>query len=138
VIANGEIWSVADALRCREVSGCDDLMIGRGMVSDPGLALAIVSPERTPLSWQALQPLIAMFWRLIRAHIEPRARAGRLKQWLNYLRRRYPEAEEAYQSVRTINDPELVWQRLFAGASTAPPLRHTGESSVPLLAEAVA
>jgi tRNA-dihydrouridine synthase C len=131
VIANGEIWTVADALRCREISGCDDLMIGRGIVSDPGLALAIVSPQRAPLAWAALQPLLVLFWQLIRAHIEPRARAGRLKQWLNYLRRRYPEAEAAYQAVRTINDPEQVWQRLFV-----PPLRHAPES--PMRLEAVA
>ena len=41
IVANGEIWTVGDALRCREVTGCDRLMIGRGMVTDPGLALAI-------------------------------------------------------------------------------------------------
>ena len=126
VVANGEIWSVADALRCREVTGCEDLMIGRGMVSDPGLALAIVSPGRAPLGWPALQPLIAQFWQLIRSHIEPRARAGRLKQWLNYLRRRYPEAEEAYMAVRTINDPERVYQLLF-GMVESSRARYAGE-----------
>ena len=41
VVANGEIWSVQDALRCRAVSGCTRLMLGRGMVTDPGLALAL-------------------------------------------------------------------------------------------------
>src|ERR1035437_9021671 len=41
VVANGEIWNVQDALRCRQLSGCDTLMLGRGMVTDPGLALAI-------------------------------------------------------------------------------------------------
>ena len=41
VIANGDIWSVADAARCRKVTGCDALMLGRGMVRRPGLALAI-------------------------------------------------------------------------------------------------
>ena len=39
-------------------------------------------------------------------------RAGRLKQWLNYLRRRHPQAELAYAAVRTINDPTLVAERL--------------------------
>jgi len=117
VVANGEIWSVADALRCREVSGCDDLMLGRGMVSDPGLALAIQAsrpgvPDGSTLSWQELQPLLAEFWQLVAARIEPRARAGRLKQWLNYLRRRYPEAQDAFAAVRTINDPLLVVERL--------------------------
>jgi tRNA-dihydrouridine synthase C len=114
VVANGEIWSVADALRCREQSGCDTLMLGRGQVCDPGLALAIAHPGHAPLAWHALLPLMAEFWQLIQAHIEPKARAGRLKQWLNYLRRRFPQAEEAYASVRTLNDPALVSQRLFS------------------------
>ena len=117
VIANGEIWSVADALRCRERSGCDALMLGRGMVSDPGLALAIRAADRgaaeaPALGWDELQPLLAAFWRLVCGHIEPRARAGRLKQWLNYLRRRHPQAEAAYAAVRPINDPRLVAERL--------------------------
>ncbi len=113
VVANGEIWSREDASRCREVSGCDALMLGRGMVSDPGLALAIARPGHAALSWQALLPFIAEFWHLIRAHIEPRHRAGRLKQWLNYLRRRYPEAAAAYAAVRTVNQPDAVGARLF-------------------------
>ena len=41
VVANGEIWTVEDAQRCRAVSGCDALMLGRGAVADPGLARAI-------------------------------------------------------------------------------------------------
>jgi tRNA-dihydrouridine synthase C len=45
MVANGEIWTLADALRCREVTGCDRLMIGRGMVADPGLALAITQHD---------------------------------------------------------------------------------------------
>lgn len=111
VIANGEIWTVEDARRCREQSGCDDLMLGRGIVSDPGLALAILADSgaqvRTP-TWQDLLPLMQHFWSLIITHIEPRARAGRMKQWLNYLRRTYPEAEEAYQVLRTVTDSRIM------------------------------
>lgn len=124
VIANGEIWNVEDALRCRELSGCDALMLGRGMVTDPGLALAIRHNDRSlprdanrrSVSWQALQPQLAAFWQIVNAHLVPAHRAGRLKQWLNFLRRRYPEAEAAYRAVRTINDPALVSRTLFAEA----------------------
>jgi tRNA-dihydrouridine synthase C len=112
VIANGEIWTVSDAQRCREESNCESLMLGRGMVSDPGLALAIrAADSRRPepaVHWLHLQPFLAEFWSLVCGHIEPRARAGRLKQWLNYLRRRHPQAEQAYAAVRTINDPQRV------------------------------
>jgi tRNA-dihydrouridine synthase len=115
VVANGEIWSVQDALRCREVSGCDQLMLGRGMVADPGLALAIraasagdTSDRNEELSWQALQPLMADFWHIVCAKLERRQQAGRLKQWLNYLRRRHPEAEVAYMALRTVTVPAEI------------------------------
>ena len=136
VIANGEIWTVEDAKLCRERSGCDSLMLGRGMVSDPGLALAICASDLCDsegmtggIGWARLQPLLGDFWRLVGAHIEPRARAGRLKQWLNYLRRRHPEAEEAYMAVRTINDPLLVASRLGLATVAANDTRHLNESA---------
>ncbi len=112
VIANGEIWSVADALRCREVSGCVDLMLGRGMVVDPGLAWALRAHDAgvsaDAVGWSQLRPLITDFWQLVSARVSRKHRAGRLKQWLNFLRRRYPEAEAAYAVLRTVNDPALI------------------------------
>jgi tRNA-dihydrouridine synthase C len=126
VIANGEIWNVADALRARELSGCDALMLGRGMVSDPGLALAIAADGRggqAAVGWLELHPLLVRFWALVCGHIEPRARAGRLKQWLNYLRRRHPEAEALYAAVRTINDPQIVAEMVGLTAAHAVPVR---------------
>ena len=113
VVANGEIWTVADAQRCRDVSGCDTLMLGRGMVADPGLARAIRAtdaglPDSDPVLWADLTEHLAAFWYLVCAELEPRQRAGRLKQWLNLLRRRYPEAESAYQHVRTLIDQSVI------------------------------
>jgi len=112
VVANGEIWTVDDARRCREASGCNMLMIGRGAVRDPGLGLAIkadmANESASVVSWPALLPLIAEFWLIVCSRLDARARAGRLKQWLNFLRRRFPEAEVAYQAIKTINDPVVV------------------------------
>ncbi len=154
VIANGEIWTPDDAERCRRVSGCDGLMLGRGMVVDPGLALAIRAQRRAGetaslavpahatearldargyakasaggphspeaygvapvLAWDDLLPLIAGFWRRVSERVEPRHRAGRLKQWLNLLRRRYPEAQAAYDALRLVNDPAALAATMFA------------------------
>ncbi len=108
VVANGEIWTLADAERCRDVSGCDMLMIGRGAVVDPGLGWAIQGGALTPLTWAQLLPHIADFWLLVCARLDAKSRAGRLKQWLNFLRRRFPEAETAYQLLKTVNDPVVV------------------------------
>lgn len=106
VVANGEIWSRADARRCREATGCDALMIGRGMVTDPGLALAIRGQGGVP--WSQIPPLLAMFWTQVCARVDRRHRAGRLKQWLNHLRKRYPEAQAAFDALRESNDPASV------------------------------
>jgi tRNA-dihydrouridine synthase C len=133
VIANGEIWTVQDAVRCRAESGCSSLMIGRGLVTDPGLARAIGAQGTTNaftpkagqpfLAWPALLPLMADFWQIVRQELEHRQQAGRLKQWLNFLRHRYPEAQAAYLELRTLNDPLAIdrWmaQQSPAGGVTA-------------------
>jgi len=136
VVANGEIWSLADAVRCREQSGCQALMLGRGIVADPGLALAIAA--QGGLAWAQVLPLLAEYARLNLAHIEPRARAGRLKQWLNLLRRRHPEAETAFGAARTLRDPaEVLWHlRPGVTPATAPTTR--GCDHRPLSTEALA
>jgi tRNA-dihydrouridine synthase C len=58
IIANGEIWSRDDARRCLEVSGCKDLMLGRGLLSRPDLARLIqgdaAGTQVAPLSWPPL------------------------------------------------------------------------------------
>jgi tRNA-dihydrouridine synthase C len=112
VIANGEIWNVEDAKRCQELSGCDTLMIGRGMVQNPGLANDIKGLSDAS-SWHSIQPLLNDFWELVCNRLDRKSRTGRFKQWLNFLRRQYPEAEVAYMALRTTNDPDDVdaWLR---------------------------
>jgi tRNA-dihydrouridine synthase C len=125
VIANGEIWNVADAQACRSASGCHSLMLGRGMVTDPGLALAICAQDARAdqraagnpaqaahITWPALLPLIADFWLLVRTRLDRKKQAGRLKQWLNFLRQTYPEANAAYLELRTVNEAQLIDQWL--------------------------
>lgn len=126
VIANGEIWTVADARRCREVSGCDALMLGRGMVANPGLALSIALDAagcppggEGSLAWAELLPLLQHFWRLVSQRVEARHQAGRLKQWLNYLRRHCADAQATYDAVRAINDPKQLAQHLFGSLEFA-------------------
>ena len=107
VVANGEVWTPEDAQRCLAESGCNRLMLGRGMVAHPGLAHAIRCSGRT-ITWLTMLPLIQHFWVKVGQQVAPRHQAGRLKQWLNFLRRHYPEAELAYQQLRAVQDPEAV------------------------------
>lgn len=120
VIANGEIWTVADARRARAESGCQGLMLGRGLVADPGLAWALRAADgqaNVELGWQQLLPLLMLYWARMAGHTAPRHRTGRLKQWLNLLRRRHPQAQAAFDALRRVNDPATVSEWLWAVAA---------------------
>ncbi len=41
IVANGDIWSVEDFKRCRDITGCDRFMVGRGVLANPRLAVEI-------------------------------------------------------------------------------------------------
>ena len=108
VFANGDIWSVEDWRRCREVSGVEDIMLGRGLVCRPDLARQIAAAKAgallEPLSWEDLQPLLADFWMQARRKMSPRYAPGRFKQWLSLLTRNYPQAVTLFAQVRREND----------------------------------
>jgi len=111
VVANGEVWSIADWVRCREVSGCEDVMLGRGAVSDPYLAQRIrgtAAPVPTVEEWAALLPSIADFWQGVLAKVEARHAPGRLKLWLGYLKRTWREAEALHAAIRPLRTPAEV------------------------------
>ncbi|CBL47146.1 Dihydrouridine synthase [gamma proteobacterium HdN1] len=105
VMANGEIWTVEDYLQCRRESGCNDVMLGRGLVARPDLALqirtALLGEHQAPSSWDPIFAAVQVFYQHSLAQLNPTAAAGRLKSWLAHLRHTYPEASELYQQVRT-------------------------------------
>ncbi|MDB6061390.1 MAG: dusC [Verrucomicrobiaceae bacterium] len=114
IVANGEIWNVSDAQRCREISGCDDIMIGRGAVANPALALMIAGARDDMLPWSEMQQLLHGFWLSVEQHINPRNRNGRLKQWLRYLARDYEQAQQQFDTIRRMTQPEQITAALFA------------------------
>ncbi|WP_349571974.1 tRNA dihydrouridine synthase [Azotobacter salinestris] len=128
VYANGEIWTLGDWQRCRQISGVEDVMLGRGLVSRPDLARQIAAiragraPE--PLDWGAVQPLVSEFWLRARRRVAPRYAPGRLKQWLGMLARSYPEAAALFAELRRENDCARLDVRLgveLHGASPTMP-----------------
>jgi tRNA-dihydrouridine synthase C len=54
--------------------------------------------------------------------VDKRHRAGRLKQWLNYLRRHYPQAQQAFDELRLTNDADAIQQWFDRAAPTPAPL----------------
>jgi tRNA-dihydrouridine synthase C len=108
VIANGEIWSPGDAERCRRESGCDDLMLGRGILCRPDLARLISTADRLPataaLAWPGVLELVREYLETLLLHYEARHAPNPIKQWLGYLRQYYPQAGVLFQAVKRIRD----------------------------------
>ncbi|HBO5816850.1 TPA: tRNA-dihydrouridine synthase [Pseudomonas aeruginosa] len=123
VFANGEVWTLDDYLRCREVSGVEDIMLGRGLVSRPGLARQIAAwrdgGEIREMPWSELLPLLRDFWLQARRKLAPRYAPGRLKQWLGMLTRTYPEAVELFARIRRESDCETIDRLLQVSFSQA-------------------
>ncbi len=111
VVANGEVWTVEDWQRCRAVSGCDDVMIGRGAVADPFLARRIkgaVDAQPSGDDWRALVPHIIDYWEKMQQRTWAPNAPGRLKLLLSYFRRTWPEAIALYAAVRALREPAEV------------------------------
>lgn len=104
VIANGEIWSVDDWRRCKQQSGSDDFMIGRGLLACPDLALQIraaaTGKEHVPLTWPEVCQRIYQFYLDTKDRYPQRHLGNRAKQWLFYLQMHYPEAEPFFEQIK--------------------------------------
>ncbi len=118
VIANGEMWTPSDVAQCIAESGCEDVMIGRGLLATPDLALA-VKQLRQKGSYAAL-PWPAVLLKVWRYHLstlesyDPKYAGNRLKQWLMYLQLSYPEAKTFFQAVkrmRTADELENAYRQ---------------------------
>ena len=122
LIANGEVWNVADWHAIRAASGCDDVMLGRGAVADPLLARRIRGgAEAAPNAddWREVEAMLARFWQGVRQKVLPAQAPGRLKQWLGMMQRNYPQAEALFRAVRETRlgpevDAILARERILA------------------------
>lgn len=123
VYANGEIWNVDDWRRCRAVSGVDDIMLGRGLVSCPDLARQIAAARDgqpvAPMSWDELLPLVRDFWLQVRAQLGVGYAPGRLKQWVSLLTRNYAGATELFAQIRREQELERIDQILGVSPASA-------------------
>ncbi|UYG04336.1 tRNA-dihydrouridine synthase family protein [Halomonas sp. LR3S48] len=118
VVANGDIWSLEDYWKARTLSGCRDVMLGRGALADPWLAPRIrhwlLTGEPLPATpWQARAAILTEFAALQRITLPDRVVTSLVKQWLNHMRQQDAEAARRFQAVKRINDLET----LLAGLS---------------------
>jgi tRNA-dihydrouridine synthase C len=127
LIANGEIWSPADALRCREVSGCNDLMLGRGALCRPDLPRLIAAASsgnvRDPLNWPDIAALLLQFFDLNLDSYDAGHAGNPLKQWLVYLRSYYHPAALLFEEIKRLRKPGDLRGRLVQEVAGGHPTR---------------
>lgn len=109
VVANGEVWTLADYRRIRAATGCTDVMLGRGAVADPLLARRIRAGGGDPhADWAVIAGMIADFWRQVQAKVLPAQAPGRIKQWLGLMRRSHAEADALFAALRPLRTADAV------------------------------
>jgi tRNA-dihydrouridine synthase C len=97
VVANGEIWTIDDLRRCRDETGCQHFMLGRGALADPTLGRKaarelglrafdfLQSFARAPAEWLSL---ISRYGELCSvSELPPAYILSQVKQWFRMANR---------------------------------------------------
>ncbi|MCE9664202.1 tRNA-dihydrouridine synthase family protein [Halomonas sp. M5N1S17] len=121
VVANGDIWSLEDYWKARTLSGCRDVMLGRGALADPWLAPRIhhwlMTGERLPdTRWQTRAAFLSAYAATQREKLQARVVVSLVKQWLNQMRHRDAVAAQRFEELKRITELDA----LLAGLEAAP------------------
>ncbi len=108
VIANGDIATVESFIKCREVSGATQFMVGRAALMDPYLFLKIkneFSATTQLIEPVPLGPLLIHFFAASTAHINEHFATARTKQWLKQLSLKEPRAKDVFDAIKAFKKP---------------------------------
>ena len=111
VIANGEIWNWQDAQDCLQATGCDALMIGRGALNIPNLS-RVVKYNHSKLAWTEIMPVLHQYAHMENIHDTGFYHIARIKQWLQYLKKEYPEATALFERIKTCQNAQELREKL--------------------------
>jgi tRNA-dihydrouridine synthase C len=120
VIANGEIWNTDDLQRCMQESDCSRIMLGRGLVACPDLALFAKDQQTQVLRWPDILHLLEHYYLTLQGRCAAKYQNNLLKQWMVYLRVHYGDAHLFFETVKTIREPALMLQAIVHEKSRYP------------------
>ncbi len=116
VIANGEIWTPQDYQQCLAESGCQDVMLGRGLLTRPDLARQIQTFNKgetvTSMCWSDIAQHLAQFSLVTEEMYEAKYVGSRVKQWLSYLRQAHPMGQQLFEQVKRMRCPQEIYQTI--------------------------
>jgi len=123
IVANGGIFSLADARKCLELSHADGLMIGRGAVAQPWLC-ADIAREIYIVGHgcenRKRSRIYLKFITLLEQRFAPERRLGRLKHFTRYFAGSFPFGHHlaaAVQNSTSIAEARRRADEFFAGAT---------------------
>lgn len=105
VIANGEIWNWQDGQNCRQITGCEAIMIGRGALNIPNLS-KVVKFNYPKYHWHEVLQLLQRYANSQNPYDTGFYHVARIKQWLQYLKKEYPEAAILFEQIKTCHQAE--------------------------------
>lgn len=100
VIANGEIWDFESAKNCQKITACKVLMIGRGALNTPNLS-KVVKYNAPKMAWNEVLQLLFKYVQMENQFDTGFYHVARIKQWLRYLDKEYPQAVELFDILKT-------------------------------------
>ena len=116
LIANGDINTVEDYQRCKEESGCEDVMLGRGAICNPLLAKQLkhsLHGEDIPeMDWQEISSLILSCSERMRQDYQLKHIAMRIKQWLGMMSKGQARAKTVFEKVRVLKELSEIEETL--------------------------
>ena len=118
VVANGEIWQPEHAVLCREQSQSPDIMIGRGALAQPNLAMRI-KHGGDALPWPEVLALLMRYSEFEIAGDKGLYYSNRIKQWFSYLKLQYPEAEQLFAQLRLLRKSSEIVTLLQASLDSS-------------------
>ena len=108
VIANGDIWNVDDYKKCIEISKCDDVMLGRGLIAQPDLALQI-KENTPPKKFKEWEDFLFTFIEQSFASKGDRYAIQRTKQLTKLMGRTYSESKDLFEGIKKFKTlPEIL------------------------------
>jgi tRNA-dihydrouridine synthase B len=119
VMVNGDILSPADALRARELSGADGVMIGRGAYGRPWILQQIIdrfngiTPRPDPAIAQ-LENIMLMHYDDILSHYGTHTGIGIGRKHIGWYCKPLPDSQALRESINRMDDPAEIKNALRA------------------------
>lgn len=120
IIANGDIFDPSSDQNCAQQSRCGAIMIGRGIMADPGIFLRLRGQTLPTWSLSQLAELWIHYGEQMIAAASTRVHPlGRVKQWVRMAAQIRPELVPAFDRIKRIQDWDTARAQLLGWSKGA-------------------